>query len=44
MENIVDGLAISSDMVAKKSVEKLPAVLRDVSEKLPTLDYVLKTL
>lgn len=44
LENLVDGLAISADREAKESVERLPAILRDASEKLPTLDDVLKTL
>ncbi len=38
LENIVDGLAISADREAKESVEKLPAILKDLSEKLPSLE------
>ena len=44
LENLVDGLAISASREAMESVEKLPAVLRNVSEKLPTLDDVIETL
>lgn len=44
LENLVDGLAISSDPEARESVRKLPGILKDVSEKLPTLDDVLNTL
>lgn len=44
LENIVDGLAISANKEAKESIRKLPVILGDVSEKLPSLDDVLKTM
>jgi|GEM_PF-2087537 len=44
LENLVDGLAISADREAGESVGRLPAVLRDVSDKLPSLDDMLETL
>ena len=44
LENMVDGLAISADREAKEYVERLPAILRNASEKMPTLDDMLKTM
>ncbi|MCP4346948.1 MAG: hypothetical protein GY795_15650 [Desulfobacterales bacterium] len=44
LENIVDGFAISADREARESVEKLPVILKNVSENLPTLDDMFKTL
>ncbi len=44
LENSVDGLAISLDKEAKESLRKLPSILGEVSEKLPTMDDVLKTM
>jgi len=44
LENLLDGLAISTDKEAKRSVEKLPDLLKDASKKLPTMDEILKDL
>lgn len=44
LENIVDGLAISADREATESMEKLPGLLADASEKLPTAEEFFKKL